>query len=171
MVCYLFYYGYNAAISLIVIGLLLALILSSWIITSITKPLSQFIHDVDRVADGDLTVSIKCNRADELGDLGKSIKRMVARLFETIRAIQSSTNNVLHAVETLKAMSEKTTHGAQEQASQADQISTAAEEMSQTILSITKNASSASDKSSETMSIVVKGKDIAKGAVDTISTV
>ncbi len=63
------------------------------------------------------------------------------------------------------------TEGAKKQSSQAHQIATAAEEMSQTINDIARNASAASETSAEATEMAKRGKDIAQEAVETVNRV
>jgi methyl-accepting chemotaxis protein len=74
-------------------------------------------------------------------------------------------------VDVLRTRAEKTTEGAQNQSSQASQIATAAEEMSQTITDIARNASVASETSANAMEVAEGGKEIADNAVETVNRV
>ena len=88
-----------------------------------------------------------------------------------INSLLTSANTVVSTVDVLKTRSAKSTEGARNQSGQAAQIAAAAEEMSQTITDIAKNAAVASETSAEAMQTADIGKDVADGAVETVSRV
>jgi methyl-accepting chemotaxis protein len=154
-------------------GVVMALILLIvWIINaSITAPLDHLAEKVEIIANGDLTVTLEESGKDEISHLSSNMNRMVTTLKSTIDRITKSADDVVNAVAVLRERSERSTVGAQNQSRQAEQIATAAEEMSQTIIDIAKNSSTAADKSEEAMDVTIAGQDIAKNAVETVTKV
>jgi methyl-accepting chemotaxis protein len=158
-----------AAITAVIIGLIIAL---SWLISrNITKPLSEITEKVGHIARGDLRVIVNYESNDEIGLLSENISKMTAAFDQMINDILSSANNVVSTVDILRGRAKKTAEGAQEQSGYAARIATAAEEMSQTITDIAKNASTASDTSIEAMNLSSAGNKVAGGAVETINRV
>lgn len=152
--------------------LLLAIIAIVIIISrSITVPLDRLTEKIDIIANGDLSVILEQHGKDEISHLSGSMNRMVQTLKSTIDRITKSADDVVKAVSVLRERSERSTVGAQNQSRQAEQIATAAEEMSQTITDISKNSASAADKSEEAMDVTIAGQEIAKNAVDTVTRV
>lgn len=135
------------------------------------RPLNELINKVGQLSDGDLRVTIDNDREDELGTLSEGMNRMVQSFNNIIDRILSSANEVVSAVDVLRTTSEKTSEGAKNQTSQAHQIATAAEEMSQTITDIARNAQTASESSSEALDIAQNGKEVTEIAVETIGKV
>ncbi len=138
---------------------------------SITSPLDHLAAKVEVIANGDLTVTLDTNGKDEISHLSGSMNRMVQTLKSTIDRITKSADDVVKAVAVLRERSERSTEGAQNQSRQAEQIATAAEEMSQTITDISKNSATAADKSEEAMDVTIAGQNIAKNAVETVTKV
>lgn len=144
-----------------------------WIISSkrISKPLNELTKKVNEFADGYLNVTFSHHGKDEIGHLSDSLRRMAHSFNSTVLSILSSENKVLGTIATLRDRAEKSRSGAVEQSSQAMQVATAAEEMSQTIGEIAKNTSLASETATYTMETVEKGKEMTEKTVKTIDEV
>lgn len=137
----------------------------------IVGPLSEFKDKVELIARGNLKVTMDYTSRDEIGALSQSMDKMIQSINTLIRGILASADNVVHTVNVLKTRTEKTDSGAKDQSTQAAQIAAAAEEMSQTITDIARNASTASDSSAEAKEVAIGGQDIANTAVDTVNKV
>ncbi|MDI6728800.1 MAG: methyl-accepting chemotaxis protein [Thermodesulfovibrionales bacterium] len=137
----------------------------------IAKPLAELTEKSKDLANGNLNVSIECISKDEIGVLACSMNTMIHNFNNMVNSILTSSNNVVSAVDILRARAQKTAEGAQNQSSQASQIATAAEEMSQTITDIARNASVASETSANAMDVANGGKEIADNAVETVNRV
>ncbi|MBF0559854.1 MAG: methyl-accepting chemotaxis protein [Nitrospirae bacterium] len=158
--------------SIIAFTVIVLISLVSWLVArGITAPLSAISTNVEQVANGDLTVRLDNSGKDEISALSSNVNRMVSSFNSMIGAILSEAENVGLAVDTLKIAATKTASGASEQSGQAHQIATAAEEMSQTIIDIAKNAAVASESSVEAMEIAENGKKITDITVETINEV
>jgi methyl-accepting chemotaxis protein len=153
------------------LGGIMAAIVMVFVIFKVTthKPLTKLSQTIDTIAAGDLRVSIDCSNRDELGMLAQNMNKMVQFIGNVVDKVLLSANNVVGAVDVLRTTAEKSAEGARNQAGQVDQIATAAEEMSQTITDIARNASMASETSSEAMNTAEEGKRVADGAVNTVN--
>jgi len=159
-----------ASISLALLILSIGIIL--FITHSIIKPLSDAVRYAGTVANGDLTVTIENKGAhDEISTVTTGINNMVASFSTMLAGVQKGSHEVMDAVGILSTQTKKTAEGAKSQAGQAAQIAATAEEMSQTITDIAKNASEAADTSTATMKMAEEGKSVADGAVDTVNKV
>ncbi len=138
----------------------------------IASPLRKLTGDIDEVSKGNLKINIEAGEGDdEINTLALAMNGMVTSFSEIINKIIISANDAIAAVDVLRARAGRMTEGARNQSSQAYQISTAAEEMSQTILDIARNANISADKSEEAMKTANDGNEIAGGAVTTINRV
>ncbi|HAK89748.1 MAG TPA: chemotaxis protein [Nitrospiraceae bacterium] len=158
----------------IILFLLNLIILASiWMMSGrkISKPLAHLTEEVEEIANGNLKITIESNTKDEIGLLAQNMNKMIQSFNTMINGIMTASSNVVSTVDILRARSEKTTEGAKNQSGQAHQIATAAEEMSQTITDIARNASVASETSAEAMETASKGKEVADGAVQTVNRV
>ncbi|MBN2654464.1 MAG: HAMP domain-containing protein [Nitrospirae bacterium] len=162
--------GYMAVILFLVNLVVLCLV---WLKTrtNISRPLADIESKVSKISSGDLRVNIDYAKNDEIGSMAGSVRRMVASFQSLIKAMFTSSESVVSAVSLLSSKGSETADKAKYQAMQASNIATAAEEMNQTIGDIARNASVASDTSSQAMETAKKGQQIADGAVDTVNRV
>ncbi|MRN55965.1 cache domain-containing sensor histidine kinase [Paenibacillus monticola] len=72
-----------ATLSIIVLALMISIILSF----ALTKPLTQMIQLMKKVQGGDLDVTFRVQRRDEIGLLGHQFNRMLARIRQLIQDI------------------------------------------------------------------------------------
>ncbi|HAK88115.1 MAG: hypothetical protein A2077_02920 [Nitrospirae bacterium GWC2_46_6] len=161
----------NLYFGLGLMGILSVAVSITLLVRMALKPLFTLKKRVDEITNGDLRVSIEAESKDEIGMLALDMNRMIQSFNNMINNILGSSNNVVSSVDILRARSQKTADGAKSQSGQAHQIATAAEEMSQTITDIARNAAVASDTSAEAMDVANTGKDVADNAVETINRV
>ncbi|MBF0317323.1 MAG: Cache 3/Cache 2 fusion domain-containing protein [Nitrospirae bacterium] len=138
---------------------------------TIIKPLDKMVYLAGEVSKGNVCVEIDLKREDEIGRLAMDMNKMVQSLNEVLSNTIVSTDNV---IETINAVRGKVQHSFQSikmQHSQATQVAQAAEQMSDSITDIARNASQVSETSTHAMDIAIKGKDIVDGAVSTVNTV
>lgn len=82
---YYLVFGMIAALIIIfLIGILLIVLSIKKSAASLSKPIMELNHTAQQLADGDLDVHLEITSEDEIGELGESIKKTVARLKEYI---------------------------------------------------------------------------------------
>lgn len=72
------------------LGIAMALSVSSFVIRGITKPLRELNEAAGKVAGGELEVAFSCRSRDEVGALAASFGRLVSRLKEYIEYIEEA---------------------------------------------------------------------------------
>lgn len=150
----------------------LLIVPATMIVKRIVNHLLLIVDGIDKVAEGDLRISIAHYKGkDEIGMLSRKTNKLIESFSGIINNLLTASNNVISSVDILRALSQKTADGAKEQAVQAHQIATAAEEMSQTITDIAKNAAVAAETSEDAMKTAYKGKEVSDGAVATVNNV
>lgn len=77
----------NVTLLATLIIIVLALIISIVLSFALTKPLTQMIHLMKKVQGGDLDVTFRVQRRDEIGLLGHQFNRMLARIRQLIQDI------------------------------------------------------------------------------------
>lgn len=122
------------------ISIVSAVLISLWIITSITKSITQAKEAIKRVAEGDLTVSIENYSKDEIGELLDYLKDMVAKLKEVLTFVSTASDHIATASGQMSSTSQQMSQGSQEQAASAEEISSSMEEMVSNIQQNTDNA-------------------------------
>jgi len=156
------------------LGLLGILTITGIIIGIIHKslaPLSVLIEKVTKVGEGYTDTSLYIEGKDEIAKMSQSVDTVIKYFSKMVRGIIDASGRIMPVVEVLNTRAEAVSKGAMEQSGKAHQIATAAEELSQTITDIARNASVASKNSTEAMGTVEGGKKITDMAVETIDDV
>jgi methyl-accepting chemotaxis protein len=99
----------------------------------------------ESIANNDLT--IKVAPKSDRDTLGNAFKTMVENLSGMIRQLTENATQLVSAATEISSSSEQMSKGAQDQAGQVNQVSTAVEEMTATILQSSKNAGEAKETS------------------------
>ena len=138
--------------TLLLITIMLITVLAAAIVAyMITKNLLYEIggepYDIaevaDKVAHGDLTVTM-ASSGNPTG-ICSSMESLIVSYNDTLSKILVTSNDTVSAVDALRTRNERIKEGAVAQAGQASQIAASAEEMSQTIIDIAKNAAAAAE--------------------------
>nr|WP_096203197.1 methyl-accepting chemotaxis protein [Bacillus sp. FJAT-45350] len=96
------------------IGIGVAIVVTYFISQSLTKPILRLKEQVNKVADGDLTVYVKSKSKDEIGELSNHFNDMVRNMKKLISSVEHSVTEVSQASENLSAISEETTASSEE---------------------------------------------------------
>ncbi|MCS7215571.1 MAG: Cache 3/Cache 2 fusion domain-containing protein [Thermodesulfovibrio sp.] len=136
------------------------------------KPLPDMAKKLEEVAKGDFSKigfgKGYRNRKDEIGFIARSIIKVEEFTQALVKEIKNSATMVHSVIGALEQNIENVKTKADEQTSQAHQIATAAEEMSQTITDIAKNAASASDLANESRNVSNEGVKLSDDAMKTV---
>jgi methyl-accepting chemotaxis protein len=125
---------------LVGISILFSIVISIWIINSITSSLTKAGVIVNKIANGDLTVEIENTSRDEVGVLLEDMKGMTYKLREVIGFVRTATDNISAASSQMSSSSQQMSEGATEQAASAEEVSSSMEEMASNIQQNTDNA-------------------------------
>lgn len=108
----------------IVCGIILLLLLSVYIIRSITGPINLLQKELHTLAEsgGDLTQEIKIESKDEIGYLAKSVNNFIASIRSIMIQIKESSDLVSNTAQQLTASSEQTSASANETAATMNEI-------------------------------------------------
>jgi len=122
----------------------LAAVVLSFGITLIMKsiilaPITDTIHVIEDVAQGDLTRRINIVADDEIGGMAKQFNAFADKLHSTISQVAESSNEVLSAANTLDTATTYMATGVEEAAMQINSVASASEEMSKTTSEIAHN--------------------------------
>jgi len=130
-------------------------------IKSIEKYLSEstahMVGVMDKFAEGDLSVSLKVQKDDDVGKLYAGFNKAV----HNIRELISKLHNAVHSTQTssseISSSTEEMAAGAQEQSAQTGEVATAIEEMTRTIIDTTRNAGTAAENAKKAGEIAGEG--------------
>ncbi len=124
------------------------------------RPLHGLMRRMEEVATGHADLVIVHDSRDEVADIAKNANRIIDHFSRIVDGMVLVTSRIVPEIDVLRNMSERVAGNARSQSNQADRIATAAEEMSQTIADIAKNASSATEASNEAKDTAEAGKDV-----------
>ncbi|WP_334073600.1 MULTISPECIES: methyl-accepting chemotaxis protein [Paenibacillus] len=165
---------------------LLAIIIVYWFIHRMVRPLEQLSRQVNRVAQGDLTVApVALSGKDEVGTLSRDIGNMTANLRQLIAEVNHTSVQVASASQELSASSEETgkaseqtvevtqalADGAERQLRSLEQSSAALQEMSDSITLIADNADGVSRETRLSATAAKKGAVSIEQSVQQMNTI
>jgi len=116
-----------------VLALALGIGLTLFLSRMIANPLAEISRVAERVASGDLTVSMPTNhRGDEVGVLAQTFRKMVESLREVNRQIMEGVNVLASSSSEILASTTQVASGASETAAAVNETTTTVEEVKQT---------------------------------------
>lgn len=116
-------------VSIIIIGIVLAISLGLFIANIISKPVNQLLNAANRIADGDLDVTLNNDTKDEIGSLALAFRKMIDNLNEVMANINIAADQVASGSKQVSDSSMALSQGATEQASSVEQLTASLEEI------------------------------------------
>jgi methyl-accepting chemotaxis protein len=125
----------------------------------IANPLKALSGAAERIAGGDLTVSVPADsRADEVGALAQTFQRMVENLREVNRELREGTNVLAGSASEILAAATQVAAGAAETATAVSETTTTVEEVKQTAQVATQKARNVSESAQRTAQVSQTGR-------------
>jgi methyl-accepting chemotaxis protein len=121
-------------------GLILALVIGYVLSRNITVPLARAVEMSNKLANGDLTVTVTAENRDETGMLLLSMGSMVEKIKAVVEDVKTAADNVASGSQQLSAGSTQMSQGTTEQAASAEEASSSVEQMNATIRQNADNA-------------------------------
>jgi methyl-accepting chemotaxis protein len=153
----------------ILICLFLAIITASliafYITIGITRPIGLVVGMLEKVAEGDLTVSLKVDTKDEIGQMATALNQTIEKLATTLQEVAESATDAGTSSQQLAAASESIASGAQEQASSLEETSASLEEITAAVRQSADNAQQASQLASSSRESAEKGQQVVSNAI------
>ena len=151
---------------MVVAGVLAAVIgfgTGFYISRSITKPVDSMLHASNKVAEGDLTIQVKSDSKDEVGQLSLAIQTMTDNLKSVLGRVQNTALKVASTAQELSASSEEMkastdqisntaqdiAGGVSQQATKIGEISRTMKEMSESVQQVALNSQKAAENATE----------------------
>jgi methyl-accepting chemotaxis protein len=152
----------------------LAAVVLSFGITLIMKsiilaPITDTIHVIEDVAQGDLTRRINIVSDDEIGGMAKQFNAFADKLHSTISQVAESSNEVLSAANTLDTATTYMATGVEEAAMQINSVASASEEMSKTTSEIAHNCVVAVKSSEQASSSANTGQAVIEETISVMN--
>ncbi len=124
-----------------------------------------------KIAEGDLSVRVKCDAKDELGEVARAFNDMAEKFTGVVNKIMTSSRHLSDATRELSMTATQTSDGLSAQQQQTEQVATAITEMTASVLEVARNAEQASTAAHEADSEATKGKGVVSSTVEAIEAV
>lgn len=117
-------------ISVVIAAMLISVILGLFIARIIGNPVKQLVGAANKIADGNLDVSIDIDTKDEVGTLASTFRKMSNNINEVMGNISNASEQVAAGAKQVSDSSVELSQGATEQASAIEQLTASIEEIS-----------------------------------------
>jgi methyl-accepting chemotaxis protein len=132
-----------------IIALIVTLIVVYIIAKQIATPITKLSVEVQKVAEGDLTVKLESKTKDEVGQLTNHFNEMVAQMNQMVSTIQSNVTSVEESSQQVSHLTEETIASSKEIASAMDSVAKNATHQANEIESILMQMENMSESVSE----------------------
>ncbi len=157
----------TVAVAALVIGLLIAFIISKAMLGSL-QTLNSVFADIAQ-GEGDLTKRIPVEGKDELSQLAASFNQFAQKIQTSVSEVSESTEQLLNAATELTNKARATQEDVREQQSQAHLAASAMTEMSASAVEVSASATKATELSSNAMNSANQGRDVVINSVSSMS--
>ena len=154
------------SVVIIAVGALASLAFGWYVANGVSRPTAQVEAVIAHMAEGDLTHTTGLDTQDEIGRMGASLDRALARFRSIMATVAQSSNAVAAASEELSATTNQISAGAEETAAQAGVVSAAAMQVSSNVQTVAVGADEIGASIREISSSAAEAAGVASSAVD-----
>ena len=155
----------NLIIGLMAVSILIGGYIAWFVGKTITKSIRILLDVANRLADGDLTATIRQRSTDEIGQLFGAMRKVLDRFKGIVTRLTDFTTGLTDNAHDLNATTGELTSGAFDQAQQTSTVAMALMQMNETVLEVAKSAQLAADASQKTSRHAGDGSNIVAEAV------
>jgi len=159
---------FTASALVLVVVVVGALLGAALLIRSIRQPLDQANELAARIAQGDLSARIDTSRADEFGDLMKSLARMNDALARMVLQVRQSTDSIATASAEIATGNHDLSVRTEQTSSNLQSTAAAMEELTSTVQHSADNARQASQLATSASQVAQKGGSVVQQVVATM---
>ena len=156
------------AIGLIAFGLVCGVAIGIWLVSGITRSLSEALRVANSVAAGNLTEQIKIESNDEIGQLLQALQKMNAGLVEIVSEVRSGTDMIATASGQIAAGNLDLSSRTEEQASSLEETASSMEELTSTVKQNADNARQANSLAETASLVASRGGEVIGQVVQTM---
>jgi methyl-accepting chemotaxis protein len=131
---------------------------------ALSKHVSQMLEAMSRFADGDLSVRVRTDRDDEIGDLFDGFNQAVGSVQQILSDVKEATRQTASTADQISSSSDQMAASAEEQSAQSEEVAAAVEELNQTIGENAKCVQSVADAASDGTRQAEKGQEVVSEA-------
>jgi methyl-accepting chemotaxis protein len=164
----------NAHSMLLILGIVAALltIAFGWFITrSITKPVGEALQVTQRLADGDLTVTITDISKDEIGQMLGAQQGLIGKLNQIIGEVKGAADALANAAGQVSATAQSLSQSSSEQAASVEETTASIEQMTASITQNTENAKVTDNMATKSSVEATQGGTAVKETVEAMKSI
>ena len=135
---------------------------------STRSTLRDLVQVMEKVADGDMTVSVKTRSRDELGELGTAFNQTVERVAELIKRVGVTVQEVGGQAQRVELVSGESNQAVSGQRAQIEHVATAMNQMSATAQEVARSAAAAVSSARSVNQETVSGRELVQTQVGSI---
>ena len=152
----------------IAVALLIAVLLATWIIRAITRPLREAVLVAEAVAAGNLTVHVDVSGKSETAQLLKALDRMLESLRKVVGQVRDGSGSVASASSQIAQANMDLSSRTEEQASALEETAASMEQLNSTVRQNADNAQQANQLAKSASEVAERGGNAVGGAVQTM---
>ncbi len=150
---------------LLFIAAILSVLLSIYIVRSITVPLKESSALIETLSQGDFRVKFDSDRKDEIGMMAKSLNQMVTQVGSMINNVVTGVVKLTESSRDLSSVSQQLSDAAHDTSARSSSVSAAAEEMTANFQSV----SAAMEQSSSNVNTVASATEEMTATINEIA--
>jgi len=150
------------------LSLLLGVFCAYYLTRSITAPLNDALGSARRIAEGDLTATLRTDRHDEVGDLMRAMAEMQTTLSATIAGIRSSTESISTASTEIAVGNQDLSQRTEQTATNLQQAAGSMTQLNGTVRQTADAARTANELSASATAVAHKGGQVVSDVIATM---
>ncbi|MGG2063672.1 methyl-accepting chemotaxis protein [Bacillus sp. S14(2024)] len=154
----------NTFIWLACAGMLVALLVSYFFARRLTRPLQSLTGQVQKVAEGDLTLQMNVQTNDEVGVLTKHFNEMVGQMNEMVSRIKHNVSSVQQSADNLHYLTNETVAASKEVSSAMDDVTGGASTLANSVEEISAQLENMEQSVGQVNGSVISIKDVTSQA-------
>ncbi|EOU2519094.1 methyl-accepting chemotaxis protein [Vibrio cholerae] len=157
-------------LGLSVVGLIITIIVVSLLVSCGVAPLQHVVASLQDVAagEGDLTVRLKVESQDEVGEVAKAFNAFMDKLHPLIQDIRTSAEEVQYAAGELDSQTTQSSQQMNDHSLETDKVVTAVTEMSATAREVANNTNETSQAIESANSQIIEAQEEVNRAIEGI---
>ena len=158
-------------ISLSTIAALLTALFGWFITRSITRPVGEALAVTQRLAEGDLTVTIDDISKDEIGQMLSAQQGLITKLNQIIGEVKGAADALSNAAGQVSATAQSLSQSSSEQAASVEETTASIEQMTASITQHTENAKVTDNMATKSSTEAVQGGTAVKETVEAMKSI